>query len=70
MGIVVGLIGIALTIALLAFVGRCGWLIALRAGFPGWTGAIIAVPVVGVVALWVLAFTRWPDRAGIRQGGS
>jgi hypothetical protein len=68
MEIVVGLI--ALKIALLAFVGRCGFLIARRAGFPGWTGAIIAVPVVGVVALWVLAFRRWPDRAGLFQRGS
>jgi hypothetical protein len=70
MEIFIGLTGIALTLALLAFVGRFGFLIARRAGFPGWTGAIIAVPVVGVVALWVLGFRRWPDRAGLFQRGS
>ena len=36
------------------------WLIAKRAGLPGWLGLIIFVPFVSVLAMWAFALLRWP----------
>jgi deoxyinosine 3'endonuclease (endonuclease V) len=69
MDIIVAILAIGMATAVLVFLGRCGYLIARRAGLAGWTGAIIAIPVVGIVALWVLAFRRWPARAEGTMGG-
>jgi uncharacterized membrane protein YhaH (DUF805 family) len=35
-----------------------------KAGFSGWWGLLCFVPVVGVVAIWYLAFAKWPALAG------
>jgi hypothetical protein len=34
--------------------------IVQRVGFSGWWALIILVPFANMVALWYLAFTRWP----------
>ena len=34
--------------------------IAQRAGFAPASGVLIGIPVVGLITLWVWAFTRWP----------
>ena len=33
-----------------------------RIGFSGWWSILAIIPMVNVIALWVLAFTDWPDR--------
>jgi ATP/ADP translocase len=34
--------------------------IVRRAGYSAWWCALIIVPLVNVIALWVFAFRRWP----------
>jgi len=34
--------------------------IATRAGKPGWHGALMAIPIVNIVWIWVFAASRWP----------
>ncbi len=36
------------------------WKIFSRAGFPGWMSLLTLVPVVGLVTLYVIAFSEWP----------
>lgn len=37
------------------------WRICQRTGFPGWMGALILIPVVNLVLLYVIAFADWPN---------
>ena len=53
-----------ITLALWIWVGRCGYLIAKRAGLEAWTGALLGIPLVNVFALWILALRRWPAVQG------
>lgn len=40
------------------------WRICQRAGYPGWMGLLILVPLVNLFLLYFLAFSQWPsDRA-------
>ena len=32
-----------------------------KAGFSGWWVALSLVPVVGLVLLWVFAYSKWPS---------
>lgn len=36
------------------------WKILDRVGLPGWLSLLSVIPIVGLVALWVFAFGRWP----------
>ena len=36
------------------------WLIAKRAGLPGWLSLLIFVPGINVLAMWAFALLRWP----------
>lgn len=36
------------------------WRVCERAGFPGWLGVLIAIPVANLVLLYYLAFAEWP----------
>jgi len=36
------------------------WRIFAKAGFPGWLGLLTIVPMVNLIALYVLAFSDWP----------
>lgn len=36
------------------------WRICARAGFPGWLGVLVVVPVANLVLLYFLAFAEWP----------
>ena len=38
------------------------WRICQRAGYPGWLGLLILVPLANLVLLYFLAFARWPAR--------
>ncbi|WP_317204921.1 hypothetical protein [Janthinobacterium sp.] len=33
-----------------------------KAGFPAWWALLGLIPVVNLVALWVLAFSEWPEQ--------
>lgn len=41
-----------------------------KAGFSGWWILLYFVPVVNVVALWCLAFARWPALEGRRPAAA
>ena len=36
------------------------WKIFAKAGFSGWLGLLMIVPMVNLIALYVLAFSEWP----------
>ncbi|MDX5364297.1 MAG: hypothetical protein LPJ91_09110 [Pseudazoarcus pumilus] len=36
------------------------WRICQRAGYPGWMGLLILVPMVNFLFLYFIAFARWP----------
>lgn len=41
------------------------WRICTRAGYPGWLGLLILLPVANLLLLYFLAFADWPaDKAG------
>ncbi|KMQ76216.1 hypothetical protein Msub_12426 [Marinobacter subterrani] len=45
------------------------WRICQRAGFPGWMGLLILIPLVNLVLLYFIAFADWPaNRTGGRNG--
>jgi len=37
------------------------WRVVQKAGFPGAWALLLLVPLVNVAALWLFAFTRWPN---------
>jgi hypothetical protein len=39
------------------------WQLFSKAGFSGWWSFLMIVPVVNVIALYVLAFSSWPALA-------
>ena len=43
------------------------WRICQRAGYPGWMGALIIIPVINLFLLYFIAFSEWPAD---RRGGS
>ncbi len=49
MGLIVGLV------AVVAF-----WRICEKAGFPGWYGVAVVIPMVNVLFVLFLAFAEWP----------
>lgn len=54
---------LAIAVALVPF-----WKICVKAGFSGWLSIFFLVPIINLVALWVLAFSTWPnnkDKAGV-----
>ncbi len=40
------------------------WKIVTKAGFNGAWALLALVPLVNIIALWVFAFTRWPNGRG------
>jgi hypothetical protein len=32
-----------------------------KAGYSGWWCALLVIPLVNIVMLWVFAFARWPN---------
>ena len=59
--------GILLAIPLVALFA----LVVRKAGYSGWWVLLGFVPIVGLVMLWVFAFSRWPvddlDAARVRE---
>ena len=49
MGLIVGIV------AVVAF-----WRICAKAGFPGWYGVVVVIPMVNVLFVLFLAFAEWP----------
>ena len=49
MGLIVGIV------AVVAF-----WRICEKAGFPGWYGVAVVIPMVNVLFVLFLAFAEWP----------
>ena len=45
-----------------------GMRIAARAGFAPASGILLAVPIVGIVTMWVWAFRRWPALEHLSSG--
>ena len=37
-----------------------------RVGFSGWWSILAVLPLVGIIALWVFAFVRWPIERAAR----
>ena len=37
------------------------WRILRRVGIPGWLSLLSVIPIVGLAALWVMAFSTWPN---------
>jgi uncharacterized membrane protein YhaH (DUF805 family) len=56
---------IAIAIWLVIFLPPCIRIVR-RVGYSGWWALLMIVPGVNVIALWALAFIRWPalDRSG------
>jgi hypothetical protein len=45
------------------------WRICQRAGYPGWLGFLMLVPMVNLGLLYFIAFADWPaDKTGARNG--
>ena len=38
------------------------WRICRRAGYPGWLGVLMLIPVANLVLLYFIAFADWPIR--------
>jgi uncharacterized membrane protein YhaH (DUF805 family) len=38
------------------------WKILNKAGFSGWWSLLSLIPVINAVALYVFAFSKWPNR--------
>ena len=38
------------------------WRICQRAGYPGWLGILILVPIANLVLLYFIAFAVWPTQ--------
>ncbi|MCK8514906.1 hypothetical protein M0534_00990 [Methylonatrum kenyense] len=36
------------------------WRICSKAGYPGWLGILILIPLVNLIFLYFLAFSQWP----------
>jgi hypothetical protein len=60
-----GFIGLGIFIILGAIAVIPFFQIFRRTGRSGWWALLMFIPIVNIVVLWVLAFTRWPalDRA-------
>ena len=44
------------------------WRICQRAGYPGWLGFLMLIPMVNLVLLYFIAFADWPaDKTGARN---
>jgi hypothetical protein len=56
----ISLLWVLVTIVLLGPLYWPAWLIAKRAGLPGWFGLLIFIPGVNVLAMWAFALLRWP----------
>ncbi len=40
------------------------WRISQRAGYPGWIGVLVIIPMVNLAFLYFIAFSNWPaDKA-------
>jgi hypothetical protein len=47
------------------------WITCKRVGLSGSLGILIVVPVIGLIMLWVFAFSKWPiDRLQISSSES
>ncbi len=42
------------------------WRICRRAGYPGWLGILILIPVANLVLLYFIAFASWPAEKASR----
>jgi hypothetical protein len=38
------------------------WKISTKAGFPGWASVAFHIPFFNIFALWLFAFTKWPNQ--------
>jgi hypothetical protein len=38
------------------------WAIFSKAGYSSWLSLLMAIPLVNVITLYVLAFSRWPSQ--------
>jgi len=36
------------------------WRICQKAGHPGWYSLVVFIPLLNIIALYLLAFTKWP----------
>jgi len=47
------------------------WLICQKAGFPGWCGLAVLLPILNIALLFFLAFADWPAlRDTAQQNGN
>ena len=37
------------------------WKIFVKAGFSGWLGLLMIIPMINLIVLYVLAFSDWPS---------
>ena len=44
------------------------WKIFAKAGYSGWFGLLMIVPVVNLIALYMLAFSDWPSLKHAQSG--
>ena len=63
-----GIVSIIISIAFLALFLKVWWNIFKKAGYSGWLGILMIVPLVNLILLLVLAFATWPIHKG--QGPS
>jgi hypothetical protein len=66
MGAGLGIIGIILYLAMIAFFIYCYCRIAGRAGYSPWAGLLMLVPLVNIILIFYFAFTTWPVENGAR----
>lgn len=43
------------------------WRICTKAGFSGWVSLAFLIPVVNIIALWLIAFVPWPAYRPLRD---
>lgn len=55
------------TLALFVVGAVGGMRVASKAGYPGWVALLFLVPVVDLVALLVVAFSKWPVERRLEQ---
>ena len=59
-----GIVSIILFIVFLALFLKVWWNIFKKAGYSGWLGILMILPIVNLVLLLVLAFAEWPILKG------
>lgn len=64
-----GAIPIILGIIVFIFFIYVWFRIFVKAGYSGWLGILMVIPIVNLIMILVLAFSEWPIEKRLKQSG-